>query len=316
MSRPVFRKSLLAPKHWLTWLGFGIWWLVAQLPYRFQLWLGRYLGHLMALLAKRRIAIAQRNIELCFDDWSEAKRQELLKAHIESLGMAFFEIGIAWFWSRNRLEKLVTYEGLEHLQAAEEQGQGALLMGMHFTHLDCGGIFSTLAHSVDGSYRQHANPVYDLIQRSCRERFNPKNIAIERGDIRTIIRRLKEGRPIWYAPDQDYGAKHSIFVPFFGVNAATITATTKIARLGRAKVIPFTCLRKPEGGYHYVVYPPLENFPGDSEEKDTRVINAFVEKCIRFAPEQYLWVHRRFKTRPDGEEDLYAEVGIAKGKRG
>lgn len=230
--------------------------------------------------------------------------------------MGVFELGIAWFWPRWRLEKLVTYEGLHHLKEAEAAGEGVLLMGMHFTHLDCGGVFSVLKHSIDGSYRKHANPVYDLIQRSCRERFNPGNVAIERGDIRTIIRRLKQGRPIWYAPDQDYGPTHSIFVPFFGVSAATITATAKIARLGKAKVIPFTCLRKPEGGYHYIAYPPLADFPSDDEYADTVRINTIVEQAVLLAPEQYLWVHRRFKTRPEGESDLYAQVGIAKGKRG
>lgn len=315
MSRPVFRIALLAPKYWLSWLGFGVWWLLAQFPYRLQLRLGRPLGRLMGRVAKRRTAIAQRNIALCFPELSDSEQSTLLRAHLESLGIGVFELGIAWFWPRKRLEKLVTYEGLEHLKSAEAAGQGVLLMGMHFTHLDCGGVFSSLAHSIDGSYRQHANPVYDLVQRSCRERFNAGNVAIERGDVRMIVRRLKQGRPIWYAPDQDYGAKHSIFVPFFGVNAATITATSKIARLGKAKVIPFTCLRKPDGGYHYAVYPPLESFPSGDDIKDTQVINAFIEKCVKLAPEQYLWVHRRFKTRPEGENDLYSQVGIAKGKR-
>ena len=172
-----------------------------------------------------------------------------------------------------------------------------------------------MAHSLDGSYRQHANPVYDWIQRSARERFNRNNTVIERRDVRTMIRQLKKGRPIWYAPDQDYGASHSVFVPFFGVPAATITATSQLSRLGKAKVIPFTCLRKPEGGYHYKVSPPLENFPSSDETQDALRINHIVEQSVMMAPEQYLWVHRRFKTRPDGEPDLYSEVGIAKGKR-
>lgn len=316
MSRPVFRKALLAPQYWLTWLSFGLWWLLAQLlPYHFQLWLGRRLGRVMARFAKRRVAIAKRNFELCFPELDERAQKKLLREHLESVGIGFFEIGIAWFWSRKRLQKQVTYSGLEHLKAAESAGEGVLLMAMHFTHVDCGGIFAALEHSIDCSYRKHANPVYDLVQRSCRERFNEGNLAIERGDVRTMIRQLKKGRAIWYAPDQDYGAKHSIFVPFFGVQAATITATSQIARMGRAKVIPFTCLRKAGGGYEYKAYPALEGFPSGDELIDTTQINEFVETAVRQAPEQYLWVHRRFKTRPPGDEDVYAQVGISRGKR-
>lgn len=316
MSRPVFCAALLAPKHWLTWLGFIFWWLITQiLPYRLQMVLGRWLGRLVGKLAKRRTAIAKRNLELCFPALSESEQADLLSRHLQSVGIGMFELGIAWFWSRRRLEKLVTYEGLEHLKQAEDEGCGALLMGMHFTNLDCGGIFSALAYGLDASYRQHANPVYDWIQRSSRERFSRDNRVIERRDVRTMIKRLKKGSAIWYAPDQDYGAAHSIFVPFFGVNAATITATSQLARLGKAKVIPFTCLRKPEGGYIYTVLPPLENFPSGDVEADTIQVNHVVEQAVLQAPEQYLWVHRRFKTRPEGEPDLYEQAGIARGKR-
>lgn len=316
MSRPVFRAALLAPRYWLTWLGFSLWWLLTQLmPYRLQMALGCQVGRFLGKVASRRTAIAKRNLELCFPDLSEAQQADLLDRHLQAVGMGIFELAIAWFWPRGRLEKLVTYDGLEHLQEAEREGTGVLLMGMHFTHLDCGGIFSTMAINLDGSYRRHANPVYDWIQRSCRERFNRDNMVIERRDVRTMVRQLKKGRAIWYAPDQDYGAAHSIFVPFFGVPAATITATSQLARMGRAKVIPFTCLRKPSGGYVYTVYPPLDNFPSGDEVADTLQINQVVERAVAQAPEQYLWVHRRFKTRPEGEPDLYSQVGIARGKR-
>jgi KDO2-lipid IV(A) lauroyltransferase len=314
MSRPVFSAALLAPKYWLTWLSFGVWWLITQLlPYRAQMRLGTWLGPLLNKLAKRRTAIARCNIALCFPDKSATEQRALLDKHLEALGMGVFELGIAWFWSRKRLLKLVTYEGLEHL--TPPGNQGILLMGMHFTHLDCGGMFSSLAHSLDGTYRQHANPVYDWIQRSCRERFNQDNAVIERRDVRTLIRQLRKGRSVWYAPDQDYGAAHSVFVPFFGVSAATITATSQIARMGKAFVIPFTCLRKPAGGYHYKVYAPLENYPSDDEIADARRINQLIEQAVLLAPEQYLWVHRRFKTRPEGQADVYLQAGIAPGKR-
>lgn len=315
MSKPTFHKGLLAPRYWVTWLGFGTWWLLSQLPYRLQMALGAVTGLAMGRIASRRTQIARRNIELCFAHLSEQEQKALLREHLKSIGRGFFEMGMAWFMAPSRLDKLVTYEGLEYLEQAEQEGAGVLLMGMHFTHLDLGAAFVSRKRSIDGSYRPHANPVYDLVQRTGRERHNPGNIAIERGDVRTMIRQLKKGRAIWYAPDQDYGAKHSVFVPFMGVNCATITATSQLARLGKAKVVPFTHIRNPEGGYHLKVWAPLENFPSGDELADARAINNVVEAAVALAPEQYLWVHRRFKSRPEGEPDLYQQAGIAKGKR-
>ena len=315
MSKPVFQTSMLAPKYWLTWIGFGVWWLVSQLPYGWQMAMGDILGRALGRLAKRRTAIARRNLELCFPELTPAALDALLKQHLESVGRGVFEMGMAWFMAPRRLRKLVRYEGLEHLEQAEQAGQGVLLMGMHFTNIDIGAAFICLERSIDGSYRPHANPVYDLIQRTGRERHNPGNIAIERGDVRTMIRQLKKGRAVWYAPDQDYGSKHCVFVPFFGIQASTITATGQLARLGKAKVIPFTHIRQPEGGYVVKIYPAFDGFPQGDDEKDARTVNEFVENCVKLAPEQYLWMHRRFKSRPEGEEDLYRKVGISRGKR-
>lgn len=315
MNRPQFSNNMLLPKYWLTWFAFALWWLIAQLPYSVQIGMGKITGRLMAIFAKRRIAIAKRNIQLCFANLNGQEQHSLLQRHIHSLGMSFFEIGIAWFWSEKRLRKLVTYEGLEYLKTAEKNNTGVLLMTIHYTHLDLGAAFVNLQHSIDGTYRQHKNPVYDLIQRSRRERFNTSSVAIERDDVRGMIKHLRRGRPIWYAPDQDYRSKNNIFIPFFGVQANYITATSQLARLGNARVIPYSCTRKPEGGYHIKVMPPLENFPTDDLVADTQRINQVIEDSILLAPEQYLWVHRRFKTRPPGQPDLYAAVGIAKGKR-
>ncbi len=315
MKQPKFSTKMLLPKYWLTWIGFGIWWLLAQLPYSIQLLMGRGVGQLMKKFAKRRTAIAKRNIELCFSHLSAKEQEDLFHRQIDSLGIGFFEIGIAWFWSRKRLQKLVTYEGLEHLKNAEAEGVGVILMGMHFTHLDCGAMFMNMQHSIDGSYRPHSNPVYNWIQHNRRARFSESSTVIERSDVRTMVRQLRNGRAVWYAPDQDYRSKHSIFIPFFGVQANYITATTQLAKMGKACVIPFTCIRKKTGGYQLKVYPALENFPSDDLVKDTQQINQVVENAILLAPEQYLWVHRRFKTRPQGETDLYRTAGIAKGKR-
>jgi KDO2-lipid IV(A) lauroyltransferase len=233
-----------------------------------------------------------------------------------SIGIAFFETGIAWFWPKWRLQNLYTIEGLEHLQAAQESKVGVILMAFHFTHIDIGAKLLGLRFSIDGTYRPHNNPVYDYIQRTGRERHSMHGQAIPRDDVRAMVKALRTGRAIWYAPDQDYGPKHSIFVPLFGVPAATVTATSQLARLGKARVIAFTQTRRKGGaGYHLKIYPPLEHFPSEDEVVDTQRINRFVEERILEQPEQYLWVHRRFKTRPEGAPDLYALAGVVGKKR-
>lgn len=303
---PHFSRQLLHPRYWVTWVGFGFWWLLALLPYRAQMAMGRGLGRLLWRLAKSRRHTALRNLELCFPALSNRNRQALAKATFESTALAFFETGMAWFWPRRRLEKLYTVEGLEHLQQAADEGEGVVLLAMHFTHLDLGAKLLCLSHSIDGLYRPHNNAVYDFIQRRGRERFSG-GMAIAREDMRQMVRRLRQGRVVWYAPDQDYGARRPhVFVPFFGVPTATITATTQLMRMGRARLVPFTHYRREDGsGYDVKVYPPLTSVPTGDEKADAATINAFVEARVRECPEQYMWVHRRFKTRPEGEKSLY-----------
>ncbi len=306
MSPPKFHKGLLLPRYWLTWLGFGIWWLLAQLPYKFQMWLGSLLGKLMATVAKRRIAIAKRNLQLCFPQFSKAERDQLLQKHVESMGKTFFEIGIAWFWSKKRLHQLVSYEGFEHIKIAQQNKQGIILLTIHSSHMELTGSFVYKEHPMDITYRKHFNPVYDFVQKKCRTRFHDNMQTVERKEVRGMIKSLRSSRSLWYAPDQDFGINHSIFLPFFGVPAACLTTTTTLSKLGQACVIPLVSVRKPEGGYHLTVFPPLENFPSDDITEDTKLIVSTIEKMIKLAPEQYLWVHRRFKNRPEGEPDLYS----------
>ncbi|MDF0729922.1 lipid A biosynthesis lauroyl acyltransferase [Pseudomonas entomophila] len=306
MDRPRFRPSFLHPRFWGLWLGLGLLWLVVQLPYRALLWLGSALGAVMYHLAGERRRIAARNLELCFPELSGDERRRLLKENFASTGIAFFEMAMSWWWPQARLARLAHIEGLEHLQDAQREGQGAILMAVHFTTLEIGAALLGQAHTIDGMYREHGNPVFDFIQRRGRERHNPDSLAVEREDVRGMLKLLRNGRAIWYAPDQDYGAKQSLFVPLFGIPAATVTATTKFARLGKARVIPFTQKRLEDGsGYRLVVHPPLADFPGETEEADCLRINQWVESVLRECPEQYLWAHRRFKSRPEGAPRLY-----------
>ena len=306
MDRPRFRATFFHPRFWLLWLGLGVLWLVVQLPYRLQLCIGRALGALMYRVAGDRRRIAARNLELCFPDKCAAERKHLLKENFASTGIAFFEMAMSWWWSKPRLAKLAHIEGLEHLKQAQLEGRGVILMAFHFTTLEIGAALLGQKHTIDGMYREHGNPLFDFIQRRGRERHNLDSLAVERDDVRGMLKVLRSGRAIWYAPDQDYGAKQSIFVPLFGIQAATVTATSKFAKLGKALVVPFTQQRLADGsGYTLVIHPPMKDFPGESDEADCLRINQWVERAIRECPEQYLWAHRRFKTRPPGEPKLY-----------
>lgn len=307
MDRPVFRAYFLHPRFWPLWLGLGLLWLITQLPYAVLLRLGRCLGGVMYRLASSRRKIAARNLELCFPQMPAAEREALLKENFASTGITFFEMAIAWWWPAERLRRLRrlgSIEGLEHLRQAEADGQGVILMALHFTTLEMGGGLLGMAQNMYGMYRPHKNPLFDYVQRRGREQRLLG--VIGRDDVRGMLKLLRAGGVVWYAPDQDYGAQRSVFVPLFGVPAATVTATSKFARMGRAQVIPFTQQRLPDGqGYRLVIHPPLADFPTDSEEADCLRVNQWIEQAISQCPEQYLWAHRRFKTRPEGEPKLY-----------
>jgi len=281
-----------------------------QLPFRVLLVLGRGIGALMYRFATDRRVIAARNLELCFPNLTKAERKRLLKENFASTGIAFFEMAMSWWWSRERLARLAHIEGTEHLKQAHANGQGVILMALHFTTLEIGAALLGQQHTIDGMYREHRNPLFDFIQRRGRERHNLDSLAVEREDVRGMLKLLRAGRGIWYAPDQDYGAKQSVFVPLFGIQAATVTATSKFAKLGRALVVPFTQERLADGsGYRLVIHPPMQDFPGESDEVDCLRINQWVEKAVTACPEQYLWAHRRFKSRPPGEPKLYPKRG-------
>lgn len=307
MARAVFKKSFFQPRYWSLWLAMGLLWLLIQLPFKWLKKLGAAIGRFLYYFAKSRRKIALRNLELCFPELTEQERILIVKRNFAAMGIAFFEMAISWWWPKKKFAKLAKkVDGLEYLQKAHEAGQGVLLMSLHFTTLEIGAALLSTMYPMNGMYRQHKNAFFDYIQRAGRETYNLEGEAIERDDIKTMLKVMRSGGTIWYAPDQDYGAKQSIFVPLFGISAATVTATSKFARLGKAKVIPFVQKPLEDGsGYHLIIYPPLENFPSDSEEADCLRINQWVEHCVKEQVDQYLWAHRRFKTRPIGETSLY-----------
>lgn len=307
MARAVFKKSFFQPRYWSLWLAMGVLWLLIQLPFKWLKKLGAAIGRFLYYFAKSRRKIALRNLELCFPELTEQERILIVKRNFAAMGIAFFEMAISWWWPKKKFAKLAKkVDGLEHLKKAHEAGQGVLLMSLHFTTLEIGAALLSTMYPMNGMYRQHKNAFFDYIQRAGRETYNLEGEAIERDDIKTMLKVMRSGGTIWYAPDQDYGAKQSIFVPLFGISTATVTATSKFARLGKAKVIPFVQKPLEDGsGYHLVIYPPLDDFPSESEEKDCLRINQWVEHCVKEQLDQYLWAHRRFKTRPVGETSLY-----------
>ncbi len=305
MERATFTVKLLKPRYWLYWLVAGFWFLLAQMPYAWQMWLARLLAPLL-FLNKKRLHYAEINIKRCFPHLSESEREILLRKNVASTLISLFETGIAWFWPSWRLRTLLQIEGLEHLQKAQKEGVGILLLTTHFTTIDMGCALLGLEFDYDGLYRAHQNPVYDYLQRKGRESYCRTGTAIPRERVRTMISHLRKGRAVWYAPDRDLGPEHSIFVPFFGVPAATITATSKIAAMGRARVIPFTQVRLANNkGYKLTIHEPLTDFPSDDVTLDALRINQFMEREVKKCPEQYFWAQPRFKTRPEGEPAFY-----------
>lgn len=298
-----FQRAFLHPRYWKTWASLALLWSIAQLPVRANQALGRGLGHLLYRVAKSRRRVAERNIELCFPEYSPQKRAETVKGVVLGCGMSITESAMALWGSDKKLCDRYTLEGLEHIEKAQAQGKGVLLAGCHFTTIDISGRIMSFHISADVVYREDNNPVMSWAIARARARVN--NDAIHRHDMRKLIRNLRKGHIVWYAPDQDYGKHRSIFAPFFGIEAATVPGTSKLARLTDCAVIPFAHYREEGGRYRLVVHPPLENFPTDDERADATQVNAKIEEMIRVEPAEYMWVHRRFKSRPDGEPSLY-----------
>ena len=217
LERPHFSWKLIHPKYWPVLFAVLIWWVVVQvLPFRLQMWLGTCIGYVYKYVARERNIIARKNIDLCFPELSEKERKVLHHKNMISNGRALFDTGIAWFWPYWRLKRIVEVQGLEELRKAKKDGKGILLFTYHFTSLELTtvGVNRNMPESMDGVYRPNKNPVYDYIQRKGRERHSPDGRVITRFDVRGMVRSLRQGRTITYLPDQDYGLKSSVFVPF------------------------------------------------------------------------------------------------------
>jgi KDO2-lipid IV(A) lauroyltransferase len=302
---PQFSAALLHPRYWLTWFGIGILWLIVQLPYPFLYRLGSGLGRLAMRFMKRRAHVAIRNLELCFPEMSANERHALAIKNFESTGMGLLETGMAWFWSDKRLARWMEVINFEPVYELQRQKRGILLIGVHFLTLELGARMFGMQTPGIGVYRPNDNPVIDWLQTWGRLRSNKS--MLDRKDLKGMVKALKNGEVVWYAPDHDYGPRASVFVPLFAVDqAATTSGTWMLSRLSGAALVPFVPRRKADGkGYELVMLDPELSPPLDDAETTAAWMNKVVEKCILMAPEQYMWLHRRFKTRPEGVPSRY-----------
>lgn len=305
MVQAQFRTAYFHPRYWLTWLGIAALYLVTLLPYPLIRRIGFTLGRLFMRIGKRRVKIAERNLELCFPDMSREARAQILQENFESTGMAVMETGMAWFWPDWRVKKIFQVEGLEHMRKAQAEQRGVLLIGVHFLTLELGARVFGMYNPGVGVYRPNNNPLMDWLQTWGRLRSN--KYMIDRKDVKGMIRALRAGEIIWYAPDHDYGPRRSVFVPLFAVDkAATTTGTSILMQAAAPALVAFAPIRNKDGsGYRLVISPAIQGFPMDDEVAAAAFMNRVVEKEILRAPGQYMWLHRRFKTRPEGESSLY-----------
>ena len=304
LNRP--RSSLSALRHWPSWILCGLLRLVVLLPYPVIVWLGRWLGGILRILVPYRRKIAEINLALCFPDLGPAESQALVKRNFQAIGISMLEMALCWWASDKKVAPLSHITGLDNLRGALEKGTGVILLAGHVTSFEIAGRLLVQHIPMCVTYREFRNPVFHrFMEQARRHRFEQ---AIHRYDIRALIQALRDNNIVWYAPDQDPGIKHSIFAPFFGMPAATLTTTSRLARITGAKVVPFRVVRLATNrGYELNIDPPLTGFPSEDLQTDASAINALLEKQIRTAPEQYYWVHRRFKTRPPGEAGFYSQ---------
>jgi KDO2-lipid IV(A) lauroyltransferase len=304
MSEKAANTSLYAPRHWPIWIGFGLLRLLTLLPWSSMMATGRFLGRLTMRAAPRRVRIARINLQLCFPELDDKARLAMIRKHFESLGMGAMDFCLAWWASDKRLQSLVRVHGVENAKAAFASGKGVIFLTAHFSSVEMSGRILLQHAPVFPMYRPNENPVIEHIVRSNRQRHVEQ--AIPRDDVRLMLRTLKANKGVWFAPDQNFGHKNSLFSPFFGIPAATNTSTSRFAKMTGSSVVPFVLLRREqEQGYDLYVEPALDDFPSQDLQQDTDRINAILARWIRQAPAQYLWTHRRFKDRPGDEKRFY-----------
>lgn len=305
---PLNVRAYLAPKYWPMWLAFGLLRLMAMLPIRWTQTIGTGLGLLVYRLVPSRRRVARINIRQAYPGYSDEQIRALNIASFKSLGISVFETAQAWWADRDYMRSICEVEGKQHLDDALAKGKGVILLTGHFTTLEIGamliGLQTTLKGVYNGVYKKAHNPMFNAFMAHYRSTYGEE--LIENKNVRALIRGLRKGRATWFAPDQDFSEQDIVFTPFLGGIASTLTATARMAEMTGAKVVPFYPVRLDGGqGYRLVILPALKDFPSNDIEKDSARINKAIEDMVYANPEQYGWVHKRFKYRPPGEPPIY-----------
>lgn len=309
LHAPQFHRQMLLPKFWPTWALVGFLYLLSWLPYRLQMLLGRGIGRLLMKAVPKRTKVARRTLTLSFPDMPEKEREALLKRNFANAGMALFETGIAWWWPNWRLKRLIKIEGQEHVIANQKAGKGLFVLLFHFLNLEVHVRVAGMFHSSVGLYRPHNNAVMEYIQTKGRSRSN--KYMIDRKDVRAMVSALREGEMAGYLPDQDYGRHRAVFAPLFAVpDACTTQGTSLFANVKNATTLVSVLKRLPnDQGYCIYFYPPQAPIPSGDVYEDACRVNREVEKAVAMQPDLYMWMHRRYKTRPSEDmPDYYADL--------
>jgi KDO2-lipid IV(A) lauroyltransferase len=284
--------------------GVFIFWLIHFLPFRLIVAIGNGLGILLYPISAERRRVGTINLRLCFPEMSEAARERLVREHFKMFCRGLIERSILWWGSAERIRNLIRVEGVEHFDAI--QGQPAILLTPHFVGMDAGGQWIAQHTDTVCMYANQKNMYLTELLLKKRARFRQQHLYSRQQGLRPILKGMRKGMPFIYPPDQDQGVKDGEFIPFFGVPAATMTSVPRIAQMTGAKVVPsITRMLPGDAGYVLTFYPAWENFPSGDDIADTRRMNEFIEQRILEMPEQYFWLHKRFKTRPEGSESIY-----------
>jgi KDO2-lipid IV(A) lauroyltransferase len=301
---PLNARDYLAPRYWPLWLVFGLMRLISMLPLRWMQAIGAGIGILIYRLVASRRRVARINIKQAYPDYSEEQIRELNIASFKSLGISVFEIAQAWWMSRDYLRSVCQVEGKQHLDQALAKGKGVILLTGHFTTLEIGAMLIGLYTTLNGVYKKAHNPMFNAFMAHYRSTYGEE--LIENKNVRALIRGLRKGRATWFAPDQDFADQDIVFTPFLGGVASTLTATARMAEMTGAAVVPFYPVRLDKGrGYKLMIMPELEDFPSDDIDRDSARVNKAIEGMVYANPEQYGWVHKRFKTQPPGAPPVY-----------
>ncbi len=304
MADAARRSRLARPRHWLTWVGLGALRLAAWLPLPLLAPLGAALGVLLYALHDPRRHVVATNIARCFPALAASAQRRLVRRHFRAFGQSVLELAVAWWAGPARLRRLVRLRGWHHYEAARAR-HNVILLAPHFLGLEIGGIRLSLETPLAAVFHHPRNPVLRALMWRARTRFGLRLFDYNR-PFTALVRAVKSGTPLYYLPDQDAGRRHAVFAPFFGIPAATYTALSRLARLTQAVVIPCATYRRSWGrGYEIVLQPPLAEFPSADPLADTTRMNAEIERAVRRHPEQYFWLHQRFKTRPEGAAKFY-----------